>query len=75
MLVWATAALLVALVGLSRLYSGVHYPSDVLVGYAAALAWVVSVALADRVLQSRHRRRGKPAPGLTEVSDAGGKRV
>jgi undecaprenyl-diphosphatase len=55
--VWAAAALLVALIGLSRVYLGVHYPSDVLAGYAAALVWVMAVALADRVLQTRRRAR------------------
>lgn len=54
-LVWAAAALLVALVGLSRLYLGVHYPSDVLAGYAAAFVWVVAVASADRLMQARAR--------------------
>lgn len=56
-LVWTGAALLVALVGLSRLYLGVHYPSDVLAGYAAALVWVVAVALADRLLSRRLRAK------------------
>ncbi|HWS52972.1 MAG TPA: phosphatase PAP2 family protein [Pyrinomonadaceae bacterium] len=51
--VWAAAALLVALVGLSRLYLGVHYPSDVAAGYAAAFVWVVAVASADRLMQAR----------------------
>ncbi len=37
-------ALVVALVGLSRIYWGVHYPSDVLAGWAAAVAWVAGVA-------------------------------
>jgi undecaprenyl-diphosphatase len=48
------AALLIAIIGISRIYLGVHYPSDVLGGYAAALVWVFTVASARRWMrQSR----------------------
>jgi undecaprenyl-diphosphatase len=42
------AALLIAAIGFSRIYLGVHYPSDVVAGYAAALVWVYGVASARR---------------------------
>ena len=36
----AAGAGLVLLIGLSRLYLGVHYPTDILAGYLAATLWV-----------------------------------
>lgn len=43
---WSVLVLAVgfaAAVGLSRVYLGVHYPSDILAGWAAASAWTVAV--------------------------------
>ena len=49
--VWTVAALLVMLIGLSRIYLGVHYPTDVLAGYSAAFIWVIIIATADRTFR------------------------
>ncbi len=38
-------ALFVAMVGLSRVYLGVHFPSDILAGWAAACTWTVATWL------------------------------
>lgn len=38
-------ALFVICVGLSRLYLGVHFPSDILAGWTVSLAWVGSLRL------------------------------
>jgi len=35
----------------------VHYPSDVLAGYAVAVVWVTAVALGDRIASRRKHRR------------------
>lgn len=45
--IWVFAVALIFLIGTSRVYLGVHYPSDVIAGYLTAVVWVVTVALGD----------------------------
>jgi len=49
--VWVISAVMVLGIGLSRIYLCMHYPSDVIAGYLAALAWVLGVTLVYRRLR------------------------
>lgn len=51
----AVSLALALLVGLSRVYLGVHYPTDVLAGWSAGLAWALLCWLVARYLQYRGR--------------------
>lgn len=44
---WILAATLIFLIGFSRVYFGVHHPSDVLAGFLAAFIWIWAVASGD----------------------------
>ena len=46
MAMWTGAGILTLAIGFSRAYLGVHYPTDVLAGYAAAIAWTTLIRIA-----------------------------
>jgi membrane-associated phospholipid phosphatase len=44
------ASILIFLIGFSRIYLGVHYPSDVIAGFIAGFWWVITTILIDKTL-------------------------
>lgn len=50
----AISSILIGLIGLSRIYLGVHFPSDVVAGYIAGLSWFVIVLLFEKTLLFLH---------------------
>lgn len=70
-LTWALAILVILLIGWSRLYLGVHYPSDVLAGFVMGAAWAVICGLGMEAV--RYFRTRRPAVVVEERDlDPGG---
>ena len=52
----------IALIGASRVYLGVHYPSDVLAGYASAVPWLTACLTAYHQYERRVAAKQLAAP-------------
>ncbi len=74
--VWARLAvrvltvLLVIAIGTSRVYVGVHYPTDVLAGWVAGVPWLIACLGLHEVLARRWPSSGEPV--LTPQADGAG---
>jgi membrane-associated phospholipid phosphatase len=67
----ALALTTMVLIGVSRVYLGVHWASDIAAGWSAGTVWVASAVVAfEMVLHLRARRRGAaPASPAVDVPD------
>jgi membrane-associated phospholipid phosphatase len=47
-------ALLILFIGISRIYLGVHFPSDIVGGYLAGSSWLLTCIILFHYYESRH---------------------
>ena len=59
-LVGAITILLIVLIGLSRVYVGVHFPTDVLAGWTGGLPWLITCLAIHEHLTRRFVKAGEP---------------
>jgi undecaprenyl-diphosphatase len=74
-LVMTSAFIVIALISLSRLYLGVHYPSDVIAGIVVGLAWVGFCMSTLEAIQKFAARRDPQIQGSWKPALSGTHRI
>ncbi|MEG5001221.1 phosphatase PAP2 family protein [Microcoleus sp. B4-D4] len=59
-LIYSLTVVLIAVIGLSRLYLGVHWPTDVIAGYIAGFIWLLACIFSLQVWKQFHDSRPVP---------------
>jgi undecaprenyl-diphosphatase len=70
LIVRVVTVLLVVAIGVSRVYVGVHFPTDVLAGWTAGVPWLIACLGLHEVFARRWPSSGEPV--LTSRADASG---
>lgn len=60
---WTGSVTVIAVVGFSRVYLGVHYPSDILAGWTLAIAWATTLGLATMGIHAGRARKCRSSAG------------
>lgn len=58
-LIFTGTVLLMAIIGWSRIYVGLHWPTDVIAGYAAGFAWLNACIISFEIRQKRQDRKNR----------------
>ncbi|MBE9185469.1 phosphatase PAP2 family protein [Microcoleus sp. LEGE 07076] len=59
-LIYSLTVVLIAAIGLSRLYLGVHWPTDIIAGYIAGFVWLLACIFSLEVWKQFHDYRPVP---------------